>query len=109
MLDYEPLNDAIIATFGEVQVQGAPAIFHVPTGDIMLDVVLEENVQSENMAHSAFRDLSHTLMLPTRMLLNTGIALRQLVTVRAKQYSLLAQQPDVDGMTTFGVRTYQRP
>ena len=103
MLDYAPLNESIMATFGELQVTGAAPVFITPTGDRPLDAVLEEHTSAENIGAVGIHVNGKSLMMPETAFTGQGIEARQRVIVRGKTYAIKAVGPDIDGMVTLPI------
>jgi hypothetical protein len=101
--DYDPLNDEILNTFGEIAQTGAAPVFHPPGGDIALDAVLDENYGADSIGTVGIRVNGKSLMTPAALLDGTGIEARQKVTVRGKLYSIKGIGNDIDGMAVMPI------
>jgi hypothetical protein len=101
--DYDPLNDQILNTFGEIAQTGAAPVFHTLAGDVVLDAVLEENYGADSIGTVGTRVNGKSLMTPAVLLDGKGIEVRQKVTVRGKLYSIKAIGNDIDGMAIMPI------
>jgi hypothetical protein len=101
--DYDPLNDEILATFGEINQTGNAPVFHTLDGDIVLDAVFDESYGNDNIGTVGIRVNGKTLTTPAILLVGKGIEARQKVTVRGKLYAIKSVGFDIDGMALMPI------
>jgi len=103
MFDFNPLHDAEFAAFGD------KGIFHLPSGDVELDVILRDMDGNEHLGkHVPMVDHSHELDVRSADIAINQISIRQKVTVRGDDYTIIKPKldEDADGMTVFIIRRY---
>jgi len=97
---FSGLNDSVLSAFAE------PFIYKGAAGDVQLQAVFDDVIQSEAIGGIGFGDRLHTLQLQQSVVVANTIELHKTVSVRGVYYQIIDIQGDVSGMATLTVRRY---